>query len=176
MRGVAALLLLLLAIWVFGVPLVSCTQKTESVGAQLTQDEIQVVEAVLEYVRAKGALGGDTVVVMEAPAEGKRLLEEIPSPYKVAWQQLYEVVDVNRYINGLSKAGIDAIPFDETMSRAKRDRRRYVQVSPPAVDGDRAAIFCSWSRGDEGSESRIFMLKRVTHGWVIYGNRLLAIP
>jgi len=174
-HGRSRILLLLLPIWAFGVLVVSCGEKEESAGAQLSQGEIQVVEAVLEYVRAKGVPGADTVVVMEAPTEGKRLLEDVPSPYKVAWQQLYEDVDVNGYVDGLSRAGIKSISFDEMISRAKRDRRRYVHVSPPAVDGDRAVMFCSWSSGDSGGESVIFMLKRAKQGWVIYGNRLISM-
>jgi hypothetical protein len=180
-HGTSRIRLLLLPIWAFAVLVISCGQKKESAGARLTKDEIQVVEVVLEYVRAEGALGADTVVVRKAPAIGRRLSEEIPSPYKVAWQQLYEVVDVNRYIDGLSRAGINAISSDERISRAKqdkklspRDRRGYVHVSPPEVDGDRAVIFCSWAKGDLGGESVIFMLKRAKHGWVIYGKRLIA--
>jgi len=63
----------------------------------------------------------------------------------------------------------------QDMKLGLRDGRRYVHVSPPAVDGDRAVIFCSWTRGDLGGESRIYMLKRAKHGWLIYGNRLISM-
>jgi hypothetical protein len=180
--GRSRILLLLLTVLVFGFLVNSCDQKTESGDVQLPKDEIQVVKTVLDYVRAKGALGADTVVVMDAPTKGRTFLEEVPSQYKVAWHQLYEDTDINRCIDGLSNAGINTISFEEMVSRAKQDmkvspryRRRYVHVSPPAVDGHRAVIFCYWASGDLGGESRIFMLARGTGGWRIKRDRLLSM-
>jgi hypothetical protein len=164
------------------VLLSSCNHDSASEAVELSDDEIKVIQAVISHASARRARGADLIVVGGAPLKGQTFLDDVPSQYQEAWRKLYEDVDVDRCVQGLLNAGFTAMTIDSLLSQVKRDstrswrdRRWYIKISPPVVDGHRAVISCYWESGNLGGESRIFMLTRTNMQWRIKRDRLISV-